>query len=59
MMYENCIHCEVKGNITKYYYCNAKRKSINIYDCTKCPLRIEKNTNEIENFFRGFGGYRK
>lgn len=60
MVYENCIHCEVKGNTTKYYYCNAKRKSINVYNCTSCPLRIEKiDKNTIENFFKGFGGYRK
>ena len=59
MVYENCIHCEVKGNITKYYYCNAKRKSINVYNCTSCPLRIEKiNDSTIANFFKGFGGFR-
>lgn len=60
MIYENCIHCEVKGNTTKYYYCNAKRKPIDVHDCTSCPLRIEKiNDSTIANFFKGFGGYRK
>lgn len=59
MVYENCIHCEIKGDITKYYYCNAKRKSIDVYNCTSCPLRIEKSTNEIVSFFKGFGGFRQ
>lgn len=60
MVYENCIHCELKGNTTKWYYCNAKNKSIDIYNCTSCPLRIEKiNDSTIANFFKGFGGYKK
>ena len=59
MMYENCIHCEEKGNTTKWYYCNAKNKSIDIYNCTKCPLRIEKmSKNTVEEFLKGFGGFR-
>ena len=59
MVYENCIHCEVKGNTTKYYYCNAKRKAADVYNCTSCPLRIEKiDKNTIEIFFKGFGGFR-
>lgn len=60
MVYENCIHCEEKGSgDNKYYYCEAKRKTINVYNCTSCPLRIEKiDKNTIENFFKGFGGFR-
>lgn len=43
----------------KYYYCNAKRKTINILNCTGCPLRIEKmSNNTIEDFLKGFGGFR-
>ena len=43
----------------KYYYCNTKRKTINVYNCTSCPLRIEKTSNNtIEKFFKGFGGFR-
>lgn len=60
MVYENCIHCREKGSgDNKYYYCEAKRKSIDIYNCTSCPLRIEKiSKNTVEEFLKGFGGFR-
>ena len=60
MVYENCIHCETKGSRdNKYYYCEVKRKTINVYNCTSCPLRIEKmDKNTIENFLKRFGGFR-
>lgn len=60
MMYENCIHCVEKGSgENKYYYCNAKNKVVDVYNCTKCPLRIEKiSKNMVEEFLKGFGGFR-
>ena len=36
----NCKHVEVQGNITKYYWCKAKGKSVDNYQCRDCMLRL-------------------
>lgn len=36
----NCKHVTVKGNTTKYYYCKAKNKAVEEYECRDCMLRL-------------------
>lgn len=50
----NCKHLKVEENTTKYYFCNAKKKSINEYECKNCLLKISvMNGEDIYNFLKG------
>lgn len=49
----NCKHLKVAGNTTKYFYCNAKEKAINNFECNNCLLKISDNNTIIE-FLKGF-----
>lgn len=50
----NCIHLKIQGNTTRYYFCSAKKKAINEYECRDCLLKIEsKSKNEILDFIEG------
>lgn len=51
----NCKHIKIAGNTTKYYYCNAKKKAIDIYECKNCLLKINvMDGQDVVDFLRGF-----
>jgi len=51
----NCKHLKVAGKTTKYFYCNAKDKAIDEYECKNCPLKLpDRNLqNELVELFFG------
>lgn len=50
----DCKHLIIKGNT---YYCRAKDKAINTYNCRGCMLKISSLPKTFEEVFgRGFGG---
>lgn len=53
----NCKHIEVKGNTTKYYFCKLKNKSVDIYNCKNCPLKLPDLPEGFEKIF--LGGFKK
>ena len=50
----NCKHKTIEGRTTKYYYCKAKGKAIDDYNCKDCMLRISDLPKEIEQLFGSF-----
>ena len=51
----NCKHLQVQGTTTKYFFCGAKQKAINEYECRSCPLKIEKKADLPDGFEQLFG----
>ena len=49
----NCKHVTVKGNTTKYFYCNLKGQTVDDYKCRDCVMRLPEGFKEI--FGKGFG----
>lgn len=55
----NCKHRKIKGNTTKYFWCNLKEKSVDDYQCEDCPLKL-KYSDLPEGFEEVFGkGFRR
>lgn len=53
----DCKHLKVAGNTTKYYYCKAKDKEIDMWECQSCPLRLKTRQLDIINtIFNSFKG---
>lgn len=36
----NCKHATVKGNTTKYFYCNLKDQAVDDYKCRDCMMKL-------------------
>lgn len=47
----SCVHLKVGGSTTKYYFCKAKNKAINTFECRDCLLKIQDNKSVIEELF--------
>ena len=47
----NCKHVEVRGNTTKYYYCNLKQKSVDDYSCRYCMMKLPDLAKGFEELF--------
>lgn len=47
----NCIHLNLEGNTTKYYFCKVKNKSINEFECRNCLLKIDGKQGESNEIF--------
>lgn len=47
----NCKHLKVEGYTTKYYFCKAKNKAINTFECRDCLLKINGAKNIVEELF--------
>lgn len=53
----NCKHVTVKGNTTKYFYCNLKGQAVDDYKCRDCMMKLP---DLPEGFKEVFGkGFRK
>lgn len=50
----NCKHATVTGKTTKYFKCGITNRPINEIKCSSCPLRLPKENEILERFFRGF-----
>ena len=50
----NCKHKTIEGRTTKYFYCKAKGKAIDEYQCKDCMLRISDLPEGFEQLFQGF-----
>lgn len=47
----SCVHLKVEGSTTKYYFCKAKNKAINTFECRDCLLKIQDAKSTIEELF--------
>ena len=55
----NCKHKEIKGNTTKYFYCNLFGKAIDDYRCKDCIMKLESKDNTVNKLFNEmFGGWK-
>lgn len=51
----NCKHATVKGNITKYFYCNLKDQAVDDYKCRDCMMKLPDLPDRfVEVFGKGF-----
>ena len=51
----NCKHKTIKGNTTKYFWCNVKGKPADYYQCRDCILRLPDLPEGFEEVFgKGF-----
>lgn len=51
----NCKHRKIKGNTTKYFWCNLKEKSVDDYQCRDCMLKLPDLPEGFEEIFgKGF-----
>ena len=47
----NCKHLQTRGNTTKYYWCGAKSKQINGYECNNCLLKLPCIDKSLDKIF--------
>lgn len=52
----NCKHKIVKGDTTKYFYCQVKDKAINEYECKTCMFKLPVLPQVVEDLFGSFKG---
>lgn len=51
----NCKHATVKGNTTKYFYCNLKDQAVDDYECRDCMMKLpDLPDGFVEVFGKGF-----
>lgn len=51
----NCKHATVKGNTTKYFYCNLKGQAVDDYKCRDCMMKLPDLPEGFKEVFgKGF-----
>ena len=51
----NCKHATVKGNTTKYFYCNLQDQAVDDYKCRDCMMKLPDLPDRfVEVFGKGF-----
>lgn len=51
----NCKHVAIKGNTTKYFYCNLKGQAVDDYKCRDCMMKLpDLPDGFVEVFGKGF-----